>query len=449
LVIMRGLDCVWLALALTSCAESSVSGGGSRCEAFTCVWTTEAGSLEQIGSWNEHDYAYRMVGTPARISRVIDSSGLPACLEFELNANVGSDAQLELQLDFGVDGVIDARIPIEPGRWTKRRLYQPTPRNSRHLALAFDKAGAGDAAINYIAMHEGTRCTGVLSLANGSPCLEDGACTSGACVQGTCSACGAGGCGEGSICREGRDCMSGACAAGVCRACAASGSCGEGEACSAANQCASKACMFGSQPSLVHYPFADGACAECDADADCASGRHCVQGFCASCVTDADCPRDQRCRYQGTLDATSRSCVPRFDGILPRGSLCEDDAECADRLRCGAGPGRAKRCGVACSGNADCGANEVCSSAGILASTTQAGEFELLPAFRSDAKARITTCYPPAQDYRCEVSAQCAASPYDGPSAFTACCEGTCSVEGVSLSSGECRYAEPTFTWLN
>ncbi|HEY6878913.1 MAG TPA: hypothetical protein VI299_12875 [Polyangiales bacterium] len=434
-------------LALAGCLEPWSSYQEVDCMEFQCVWTTEAGSIEKTGSWNTREFAFSLQGTPARISRKFDWAQIPECLAVEMTANVAKDAQLELQLDYGADGIVDARVPVEPGRWTHRSYSLRTPSNTRHLRASFEKLGPGEAALQHIELAHASNCTlELVTLPDAAPCLDDLSCASGHCVLGKCSPCGAGGCAEGSPCRDGSDCASGSCAAGLCRACAATGGCGVGEGCSGSSQCASNSCVLGGRPSLTQYPFLDGICGECDADADCGSG-HCVLGQCATCVSDSDCPTTQRCRYQEAFEATLRTCVPRFNGILPRGALCEEDIECAGGLRCAGTPNRAKRCGGACGSDVDCGDNEVCTNRGSLASTSQAGIYELLPAFRDDASARINTCHPLVQaddsKTKCLAHAQCTRTDqYDrdhlGPYAKSVCCEGACTMTGVSLETGLC-----------
>jgi hypothetical protein len=424
--------------------------GTPGCIEFSCLWQTEAGSIEEVGSWHKAAKAYRLVGTPARITRKVDAS-LPVCMEIDLTANVARDAQLELQLDFGDDGSIDSRVQVGPGEWTRRLYYVRTPLSARHLRTYIAKQGPGEAAIEHIALQRGEgECAALppTTLADGSTCLDDASCTSGYCVLGKCSPCGAGGCAEGTSCRADKDCNGGACAAGVCRACAATGSCGAGEGCSADTQCAAGTCVFGGKPSLVHYPELDGVCGECNADADCASGK-CANGECADCATDADCSGGLRCRYADLFETGARSCVPRFDGILPRGALCEVDAECAAPLRCGGPPGRLKRCGLSCRTSADCAARETCGDAGSIPSK-QAGNYELLASYASESALRVRTCYPlwSYQGEDCQVHAQCARSQgAEDPNELNVCC-GSCRAYDLDLASGACTGGDLTFTFF-
>jgi hypothetical protein len=441
-----------LAAVATGCLDGFSFSDRTRddglCVEFACLWQAEQGTIEAGHSWDEDVFSNRLAGTPARITRKVDVPYLYACLEVIMHANVAKDALVELQWDFGDDQSIDARTVLEPGLWTRRKFYQRTPNSVRHLRLHLAKQGPGEFALDDIELRNGfDNCAELpaLTLANDSACLDDASCTSGYCVLGKCSACGAGGCGEGSACREDKDCLGGACAAGVCRACAASGSCGTNEGCSNTAQCASRSCTFGAKPSLVRYPELDGVCGECSSDAQC-GGRRCVLGQCADCATDADCTGGLRCRYLDISEAGTRSCLPRFDGVLPRNALCEVDAECADGLRCGAPPDRARRCGFACKSSMDCGANEVCGNTGTAPSTTQPGVYEVLPAF-AQANSRISTCYPKdlstsdplRRAQLCSVHAQCGPSstPYVA-GAFVACCSGGCSQSGLDLATGMC-----------
>jgi hypothetical protein len=457
LVIMRSIDKALLAglLTVTGCVMSYGYGNseGLECEEFSCRWQTEQGSIEETGSWHKDALAHRLVGTPARITRKVDVLTFPECMRVDLTANVAPDAQLELQLDYGNDGSIDTLIALEPGEWKRRNYYVRTPSAVRHLRASLAKLGPGEAAIEDIRLLLGRdACAGQppTTLVNDSTCLDDASCTSGYCVLGRCSACGAGGCAEGTACRADKDCMGGACAAGVCRACAASGSCGKGEGCSADSQCARGTCAFGTKPSLVRYPELDGVCGECNGDDDCPSGK-CVLGLCGDCATDAECSAGQRCRYTDAFEADRRTCVPRFDAILPRGALCEVDAECLDGLRCGAPSGRAKRCGFACRTGADCAANELCGESGSVPGA-QASIYEVLPSYTTQSASRVRTCYarPVVEPYRnlaCEVHAQCIST--NGGPAGT-CCQGSCFPNAIDVTTGECNpYSSGSWDFVN
>ncbi|HEX5658324.1 MAG TPA: hypothetical protein VFX59_14075 [Polyangiales bacterium] len=440
-------------LTLTSCVGDAGSYGmigGPTCIEFGCLWTTEQGSVEEVGSWREEQTGHRLVGMPARISRDVDVSAIPDCVEVKLTADVARDAQLELQFDFNSDGSVEVRVPVEPGEWKKRTYYVRAPSAARHLRTSFAKLGPGQASFEYMVLERGDdHCAGLpaTTLADGSACLNDASCTSNYCVLGKCSPCAAGGCAEGTACGADKDCMAGACAAGVCRACAANGSCGTGDGCTASTQCASGTCAFGNKPSLIRYPELDGVCGECNADDDC-GGKKCVNGQCSDCATDADCGAGLRCRYTDAFEANARSCVPRFDAILPRGALCEVDAECTGGLRCGGGTGRAKRCGTSCRIAADCVAGEVCGETGSVPGL-QAATYELAASYTAQSSARIRTCYAPyvfggyGTTTPCEVHAQCTAStsiyPLD-PDALGICCGGGCVVYAADLATGSCNY---------
>ncbi|MET0287046.1 MAG: hypothetical protein ABW352_21360 [Polyangiales bacterium] len=455
---MRSIDKLLLAglATFTGCVFSyGFSGsGGIECAEFTCLWQTEQGSIEETGSWHKDALAHRLVGTPARITRKVDMATFPDCMRIDLTANVAPDAQFELQLDYGNDGSIDTRIPLEPGEWTRRNYYVRTPSAARHLRTSLAKLGPGEAAIEDIRLLLGREaCAGQppTTLGNDSTCLDDASCTSGYCVLGRCSPCGPGGCAEGSACRADKDCMGGACAAGVCRACAASGSCGKGEGCSADSQCAAGSCAFGIKPSLVRYPEQDGVCGECNGDDDCPSGK-CVLGQCGDCATDAECSNGQRCRYTDAFEADRRTCVPRFDAILPRGALCEVDAECIGGSRCGAPAGRVKRCGYACRTSSDCAAGEVCGEEGSVPGA-QASIYELLPRYAKNGVSRIRTCYAipvqqPFSNLACEINAQCKSS--SDPRVAGACCQGSCSSTTLDVSTDECQqYSSASWDLVN
>jgi hypothetical protein len=135
-----------------------------------------------------------------------------------------------------------------------------------------------------------------------------------------------------------------------------------------------------------------------------------------------------------------RRCTSAKVENLPRGALCEADADCGDGLTCGAAKGEPKRCGVACESDPSvCRHDSVCTRTGLSEITGIVfNPQQPLPAFKKVA-ARIATCFPLVDDGgACLVHAQCAGG---------ACCDGICGSGDpeqqatANLRTGGCSYS--------
>jgi hypothetical protein len=411
------------------------------CELPDCGWQVDVGSIERTGSWSPTDFAFSLLDTPTRISRSVSVTTNPSCLHFSYVGDIAATAGVELLLDFNDDGIDDARAPLPPANWKRSSVTLTAPAEYQKLRVSLLKSGAGVAKLALFAMKTDEACNATTrtTLVNGSQCAADATCSSQRCLLGRCSACGAGGCVEGEACRDSNECMDGACAAQVCRKCAKQGACGASEGCSAAGQCAASSCIAGSVPSLTKQPALDASCGECDDASDC-GGKPCMLGRCAACATDSDCTGGLSCRWLDPFDALQRGCVPKTTSPRPRGALCEFDSECEGALPCGAGEGRAKRCGFACGKQGDCGDTRVCVAPGARTVSEEPERYSTLPAW-SELAGRIATCWPRVTfDMACQLHQQCT-----GLSLFGSltCCAGECGSEDADFGTGMCAGPNP------
>jgi hypothetical protein len=185
---------------------------------------------------------------------------------------------------------------------------------------------------------------------------------------------------------------------------------------------------------MTKLPLLDSICGECDQASDCA-GKPCVLGRCAACTVDGDCANGLVCRWLDPFDALQRGCVPRTTSPLPRGALCEHDAECEGSLPCAAGEGRAKRCGMACGKEGDCSIEHVCVAPGARKVSNLPERFATMPRW-NELAGRIATCWPRALFGKpCELHQQCTDS---SVSSSMSCCEGRCESGTADLATGVC-----------
>jgi hypothetical protein len=437
-VIMRTLALFFL--ALSACSMSGdlfepIETLDSTCAEVLCGWETRQGAVTPSSSWHEHQRAVLLEGTPAEISKRYPFLKNIDCLSFGFLADIASDAQLTVELDFNDDGRVDTSAAVPAVRWRRFELGLRAPPEFGALRITLRKQGPGQVRIASLVIDsklESCSTVAPTRLGDDATCSTDATCASGRCVLGQCASCPAGGCAEGDACRSSDECRDGACAGGVCRACAKQGQCAVNEPCSTSGQCAAGSCSFGTLPSRSVYPGADGVCGDCDADGDCAGGA-CVLGRCSACRSDGDCGEGKVCRYADVFDVTSRACLARITSTVPRGGLCESSADCAGGLSCGAAPGRAARCGFACVADSDCGSNSVCATAGATRAVDAPATLALLPAW-STASGRIATCYR-LSSTGCEVQEQCTPPSINGINLGfglgLACCNGKCTANAT------------------
>lgn len=406
------------------------------CSQPNCGWLAQQGQVERTGSWHKKEFAFSLVGTPARITRTVDVTTNAACLIFSYLGEIEAGSETRLLLDFNDDGVDDAESVLPVSHWTRQDVSVRAPTDYTKLRISLYKPGPGAAKLTLFSMHDSDDCGSapVTKLQNGAVCALDSTCSSDRCLLGHCSACGVGGCAEGEACRDSAECIDGACAAQVCRKCAKDGSCGAVEGCSAPLQCAARSCVAGSVPSMTRAPSLDATCGECDADDDCGD-KSCVLGRCASCAVDTDCSGGLVCRWLDPFDALQRGCVPKTTSPLPRGALCEKDTDCEGSLSCSSAEGRAKRCGRACGTDVDCGENQLCIAPGARRVSDLPARFATQPRW-NELAGRISTCWPRV-DYAqpCQLHQQCSSSSWYSP---MSCCDGICSGSGSDLGSGAC-----------
>jgi len=441
-----GLLAASLALGLTSCAINWSTGSLLEIDCFEslCGWQVERGGVERTGSWHPKEYAFSITGADSSISRTVSLARTSRCLHVTYVGEIAPTTTVQLEFDYNDDGRTDTSATLPAVRWKWQEVHLRAPTDYRRLRIRMTKTGEGSAKLAQFAVgYDELRCENLppVTLQDGAECGLDLSCASNRCYLGRCSACGGGTCTEGEACRNTNDCLDGACAAGVCRACAKTGTCGTSDGCSTSGQCSSNSCVPGATPSMATVPAQDGTCGDCDEASDCASG-HCVSGRCSECASDTDCSAGLACQYIDRFDALERRCSPRLTSPLPRGALCENDSQCEGALACGAGDGRAKRCGVACGKDGDCSPGLACIIPGARSAAGAAPANYVTQPRWNELSGRIATCWPVGQYAQpCELHQQCASL----SSSPTSCCENRCGGARADLDTGMCLAAEQLF----
>ena len=467
---------VGLSIAFVACDDNNLVNNPSFdlwCGKSLCSWQMDRGSIERVATWHRKDYGVSFEGADTQISQLSDADPVK-CMRFDMIADADPEAQLSLVLDFNDDHREEFEQRITDVRWKSVQFVVRPPVDYRSVRYILRKRSAGRAVIAQLRVVEETEnCNGApLQIEDGGACTIDASCESGLCSAGVCSDCAprageASACGERAICHGDNQCRGGSCSGGICQDCASGGSCAALAPCDEPNACASKSCSrrftfsdaveassclqcetssdCGGVGSVctngvcewcLRNPFPN-QCDECTDDSQCASGV-CEFGLCAACRSDDQCQAGQHCRFPDRFDVGPRACTSEVPSNLPRGALCESDAECGAGLACGAtSPAEPKRCGIACEESADCGSASICTRAGL---TEIAGVVwypqRTLPGL-AEVAGRIATCHPVIEaGAACTLHAECGTG---------ICCEGACvgsDQADKNLRTGGCTFKE-------
>lgn len=151
-----------------------------------------------------------------------------------------------------------------------------------------------------------------------------------------------GACRVNTDCQGGALCVNGACARPTCDGATTSCGCSTDTQCATGNTCVAGRCQAPSDT--------------CRFNSQCGAGRVCLNQQCRPACTDGSCPTGQAC--------ADGVCVDR-----PAGQ-CARDSECAANQRC-----VNSTCFTRCTGNAECGAGNYCTDAGVCAVDTRRQPF--------------------------------------------------------------------------
>lgn len=309
-----------------------------------CGWVVEAGEVIQVPTWHELDSGAELRGEYVALSQYAPAGpDEAACVEFSLLADADLGAELELQLDFLDDGVVDWQSPISAEDWSATSYKVRTPVWFEGIRFRIVKRGDARAVIAQVralGVDDGL-CSGepvvLHDLPEGVECDTADACGGGYCEQipypgstatleaQTCAACGDDAdCGTGLACGlDWSDLVYGH------RDCVESGAKALGEVCVSDAECGSGICEASQ-------------CAECGDQDPCADGGACERHL----------PLDVLAPAQGLL--RPYTCTGTVGSRLA-GEGCLADEDCASGT-C-QGTGLVKVCdpdGRPCQSDSDC-----------------------------------------------------------------------------------------------
>lgn len=329
------------------------------CGGELCAWKVERGEVVKVPTWNEGDPGVELVGTDVAIEQVSPvDSGDGACLEFDMIANIDSNAHVALGVDVFADGSVEYLETIPTSSWTTLAFKLPIAGRYRGVRFELTKVGDGHAVLAQIGAKIVDDCGAIPGIQPGpaplgSPCDDASGCAQGSCVDtlfgGYCLGCTDTTCAATESCGIGdptsplRD---------LPRVCETNGTRELGEQCVHDAECATGLCELGSD----HNTFEPGA----------------QYGFCSSCE-----PGGTQCATCAHAWDTERSpyvCAP-LGHAAASGAACASNEDCASGVCNGA---ERKQCDVdgrACATAANCPfdglQNTPCSTVGIQGGSCQ------------------------------------------------------------------------------
>ena len=316
------------------------------CGSALCDWIVDRGSVGEVPTWNAGDPGVAFLGSDTAIyqlSPVTSSDSNANCIDFDVIANISSDAEVDLTLDINGDGSIEYSQRIPTASWKAIAFQLPIQGAYSGIRFELVKQGAGTAVLAKIQAQTGTDCAGLPPIVPAPLGLGAGGCTTGsACASGICYlAAGSG--------------TSFPLSDFTCAACDTSTSCGSGEVCGLGNPISPLLAV-----PLECVPAAARQLAEeCLSDAECASGI-CTANGCSTCrENNTGCAAGQTCAAEWAgPDAgvayfgAPWTCSPHAR-IQPHGAPCASNDDCASGT-CTGTPRSVCDDGRACTQAADC-----------------------------------------------------------------------------------------------
>lgn len=315
-------------IGATDCGQVlSDPGFDLWCGAQMCDWKVERGTVSRVATWNQGDPGVELDGTDVAIEQLSPvDSGDGACLEFDLIADVGIDAQVVLNIDVFGDGSVERSETIPSVSWAPQSFKLPIQGVFRGVRFEIAKSGPGRAVLAQIGakLADGPGCdfSPIVPAPAplGAPCGDNG-CASGMCELGSCVDCTDGSCPTTQTCGIGEPTSP---VRQAPRECVGLGSHVLGEQCMVDAECASNICTDATF-------YAPGNCSACRTDADC-NGETCAGSWDALRAPLVCAPR-QHVGGSGAACASNGDCSSGICSGTPR-MQCDDGRDCSTDLNC-------------------------------------------------------------------------------------------------------------------
>lgn len=306
-------------MGASTCGPDLIENAGFDlwCGDQLCNWEVEEGEVARVPTWHERDTGAELIGPRVAISQLSEATQAEvACIHFSLIANAEPGADLELQMDFLDDGVVEYTAPVPATNWEEVSFHVTPPTWFEGLRFRIVKTGEASAVIAQVrAQTEPAEdCTAEpLELTNrpdGGECTQSDSCAGGSCEEVPVLSSG----GDGYLEQ-------------TCGGCARDADCGEGESCGLAWGDG----LYGYRDCLPDGEKALGvACASGD---ECGSGT-CCEGQCSECCGAMGCAEGESCaRHPAEADQAPEAIQPftcdPASGARESGAPCLQDEDCA------------------------------------------------------------------------------------------------------------------------
>lgn len=336
-----------------------------------------SGQVTRVKTWHSNDYGVSL--DDDTVLSQLSTHDPVECIAFEVIADVSASADVWLEMDFRDDGVSEYKQLIAESHFTKLRYLVKAPTWYDSLRFILRKKGDGRAVLAQIKATPSDECKGdaleLLERPQGASCEDGAQCAEAKCTkapaqfaegfeepEGDAPVLACGECDSTEDCAKGEVCSVGVEDARGYAACLPEGSLEHGMWCLSNDDCSSKLCS-------VAAPLIHASCAQCETDADCASGEICgvlalPLGAARSCHTDTTralgelCAVDAECKSGVCCEGSCSECC--------KGHACKGGAKCgfadqewltSEPSLCDPGAGKRKR-GAACAANADCASGD-------------------------------------------------------------------------------------------
>ncbi|MCX5745443.1 MAG: hypothetical protein NT062_23445 [Proteobacteria bacterium] len=94
------------------------SGFDLWCGDTLCAWGLERGQIARVPTWHDGDAGVGFIGTDVAIDQLSSISSFgETCVEISMIADIATDAEVDVNIDLGDDGVVERMEHIPTASW--------------------------------------------------------------------------------------------------------------------------------------------------------------------------------------------------------------------------------------------------------------------------------------------------------------------------------------------
>jgi hypothetical protein len=124
-----------------------------------CSWQLDRGEIARVPTWHRGDDGVALLGPDTRISQRGSPYVLATCIRFTTIAQVDEAAQVTLDLDLDLDGVVDHSERIPTSDWARITFLLPVE-PSRGIDFQLTRSGGGEVVLASTGAELADGCTG-------------------------------------------------------------------------------------------------------------------------------------------------------------------------------------------------------------------------------------------------------------------------------------------------